>query len=190
MKIYFSASIHGIPQVGTNYERIAELVRKAGHTFVDDDVVGVTHEEMEKFTEEDSLKFYHKVHNSMKKADAFFAELSYTSTSVGYMIAQAVNFSKPVVIFFSGKQEPHMFTTLERVNERVMIVRYNDLKDLDKEVQHALDFVSESQDVRFNFFVSPKHSNYLNWISKTKRIPRSVYLRKLIDDQIINSSNQ
>lgn len=184
MKIYFSASIHGSHQYGQNYQQIADLVRKAGHTFIDKHTIGVKHEDVQQYSEQDHLEFYKDVHAHLKRADAFFCELSYTSTSTGFMIATAVNMGKPVVIFYSGKEEPHLFQTLEKVSDRVAVVRYQHLDDLDKEVPRMLDFVNESQDVRFNFFISSRHSNYLDWISKTRKIPRSVYLRRLIDDHM------
>ena len=45
----------------------------------------------------------------------------------------------------------------------------------------ALDYASDQMDTRFNFFISPKHGNYLDWISKNKKVPRAVYLRRLIE---------
>jgi hypothetical protein len=64
------------------------------------------------------------------------------------------------------------------------VVRYRDIADLEREVPLMIDFVSEVQDTRFNFFVSPSIATYLDWVSKEKRVPRSVYLRRLIDQDM------
>lgn len=186
MKIYFSASIHGIAQNKARYQKIADLVEKHGHRINMEDVLGVSHEEMSHFTEDQHLQFYNKVMKGIKQADAMFTELSYTSTSTGFMISQAMIMNKPVVVFYSGEEEPHLFKTQEKVNDRFMVVRYRHTDDLEKIVPSALQFVGDSQDVRFNFFISTKHSNYLNWIAKNKKLPRSVYLRKLIDEHQLN----
>jgi hypothetical protein len=190
MRIYFSASIHGLDQNRQRYEQIARLVEKAGHKINTDDVLGLTHQELSNFNEDDHLRFYKKVMNGMKRADALFAELSYTSTSAGFMIAQAMMMNKPVVIFYSGEEEPHLFRTQEKVNDRFMVVRYQRLDDLDKIVASALQFISDTQDIRFNFFLGAKHANYLNWIANTKKLPRSVHIRKLIDEHRLNQSDQ
>jgi hypothetical protein len=42
----------------------------------------------------------------------------------------------------------------------------------------------ENIDTRFNFFISPKIGNFLDWIAKKKKLPRAVYLRKLIEDDM------
>ena len=184
MKIYFSASIHGLKQNQERYEKIARLVEKAGHRINTSHVLGLTHQEISNYDEEQHLEFYKKVMRGLKQSDALFAELSYTSTSAGFMIAQAMLMNKPVVIFYDGEEEPHLFRTQEKVNDRFMVVRYRRLDDLDKIVPSALQFVGDTQDIRFNFFVAAKHSNYLNWIAKNKKLPRSVYIRKLMDDHM------
>lgn len=190
MKIYFSASIHGLSHYQEHYRYIADAVKKAGHRLDVKHVLDVTSDDLRGYSDEEHYAFYRDVHNHLKAAEALFVEVSYTSTSTGFMIAEAINMGKPVVIFFSGKEEPHLFKTLEKVNERVMVVRYRDIADLDKDVPRALAFVSESQDVRFNFFIAAKHTNYLNWVSKNKRIPRSVYLRRLIDEHMKDHESQ
>jgi hypothetical protein len=91
---------------------------------------------------------------------------------------------KPVVVFYSGDEEPHLFRSLEVTNDKLVVVRYSSLDDLDNEVPLMVDFINDTQDTRFNFFVSPSISAYLDWVSKAKRVPRSVYLRKLIDEDM------
>jgi hypothetical protein len=39
-------------------------------------------------------------------------------------------------------------------------------------------------DMRFNFFVSPKILNYLDWIGRKRMIPKSVFLRNLIEREM------
>jgi hypothetical protein len=68
------------------------------------------------------------------------------------------------------------------------LFEYEDLAELGKEIPMLLDFASDQQDTRFNFFISPKHQNYLDWIAKYKKVPRSVYLRELIETDMANNS--
>ncbi|MBU1088374.1 hypothetical protein KKA02_00630, partial [Patescibacteria group bacterium] len=59
-----------------------------------------------------------------------------------------------------------------------------DKKNLKEKLQKALIDAVGKIDVRFNFFVSPKILSYLDWVAKTKRIPRSVFLRGLIEKEM------
>ena len=184
MTIFFSGSLYGKEQFGDRYEKIVELVKDQGHQILADHILGTTHEQIQQRAAKDDAKQFKKILDNIKKSDAVFVELSHASTSVGFFIAQAISLGKPVIIFFGGTQEPHILKSLESFSERMAVVRYRDTLDLEREVPLMLDFVAESQDTRFNFFVSPGIASYLDWISKEKRIPRSVYLRKLIDEDM------
>jgi hypothetical protein len=185
MNIYFIASIHGRKQYQDNYQKIVELVQAAGHTIKADQILAANSQDILEQDDEDAIvKRYKKNLVALKKTDAVFAELSYSSTSAGYMVAAAVAMGKPVVIFYSGQEEPHLFRSLETINDKLVVVRYKRLQDLDHEVSMMLDFINDAQDTRFNFFVSPGISAYLDWVAKNRRIPRSVYLRKLIDEDM------
>jgi len=47
-----------------------------------------------------------------------------------------------------------------------------------------LHYANKQQDSRFNFFINPKLLAYLDWIARSKRLPRAVFLRKLIEDRM------
>jgi hypothetical protein len=75
-------------------------------------------------------------------------------------------------IFLRGRQE-----------EKLLILSYNN-KNLEEVLESAVDYASEQQDTRFNFFISPQIGNYLDWVAKQKRVPRAVYLRRLIEEDM------
>jgi len=47
-----------------------------------------------------------------------------------------------------------------------------------------MELANKNIDVRFNFFVSPKIISYLDWVSKNRMVPRSVFLRELIEKEM------
>jgi len=140
--------------------------------------------EMDKFDENRSLAFHKSVMNGMKRADGLLIEASYPSIGVGYNLASAVQLGKPVIVFYSGKEEPHIFRTLEKINDKFQVIRYSSHDQLRKEIPPALAFATENQDTRFNFFISPEHAKYLDWIAQTYKMSRSVHLRRLINKEM------
>ena len=68
-------------------------------------------------------------------------------------------------------------------SEKVIWVEYND-NNLKEVLTEALVKAKDQSDVRFNFFVSPKILNYLDWIAKKRMTPRSVFLRDLIEKEM------
>lgn len=127
----------------------------------------------------------------IKKADAFFAKVSRPTTVLGYLIGIALQQGKPVILFIPTTSKQTFFKALDKANEKFQIVQYveTDLEQLKRDVALAVEYIDSSQDTRFNFFVSSDISTYLNWISKNRRLPRSVYLRELIDNDMKRNGN-
>jgi hypothetical protein len=133
---------------------------------------------------EDNIKSFKKLLKRMRTVDVIFFEASNSDASLGYFLGRAASINKPIVVFHRGDTEPEILSIIEETNDKLIVVRYYDDAELHKEVPRAIDFVSDAQDTRFNFFLSPALSHYLDWISKTRKMPRSVFLRKLIDADI------
>ncbi len=184
MRFFFSASVHGKRLFEPNYKLIAQEVKRLGHEIDATTVLNQDPKEMDTWNEQTSLDFHKKVMNGMKKADGLLIEASHASIGVGFNLASAVQLGKPVIIFFSGKEEPHLFRTLEKINDKFQVVRYTTIEQLRKEIPPALAFATENQDTRFNFFISPEHAKYLDWIAQTYKMSRSVYLRRLINKEM------
>ena len=105
------------------------------------------------------------------------------SMSMGYLVNKALELSKPVIALYTTGHEPFFLTGLD--DPRLQIVEYN-LDNVYEKVEEAVDYANSQQDTRFNFFVSPKHINFMDWIAQNKKIPRSVFLRRLIEREMAN----
>jgi len=186
MKIFFIASIYGSERFGKNYEAIVDLLKEEGHTVYAGHIFGVSAKDLQSWDDEKDIQFHKKVLAGIKRADLVVAELSYSSTSVGYLASIAVESGKPTIAFYSGKETPHLLKTIVE-SEKFQVVHYNTMEELKKEIASLIDYAIEQRDTRFNFFVSRKLTLYLNWISQKKRIPRAVYLRQLIRREMRNT---
>lgn len=151
MKIFFVASVHGKRQFGENYKTIVQLFRDVGHTVEADHVLGMTPDSIDSWDDTKDVDFHKKILDGIKRADLIVVDLSYGSTSVGYLVSVAVENGKPTIAFYSGKMKPHLLTTLEQ-NEKFQLVHYDDPRDLKKEIPSLVEYATEQMDTRFNFF--------------------------------------
>lgn len=181
MKIVFIASAAQKDELGKYYEQIVEELKLqkidvfTGHLFS-----GVKDSDLAESKQIES--WYREITLKVRNADAVFVELSYPSTvNVGHILTEALDSGKPVVALYKAEREP--FFLRGRVDDKLILLEYHD-KDVSNVVKSALEYVSTAQDVRFNFFISPKIGRYLDWISKNKRVPRAVYLRRLIEEDM------
>lgn len=186
MKIYFTASIHGKEKFDTNYKKIVEVLAKFGHKVIADHILQVSLKNLPHQRDEDRISYYKKMIRWITTCDLVVAELSHSSASVGHEVSVALEKGKPVVALYFRGQGPHLLTGAD--SEKLLIVDYK-LENLESVLKDAIKDASDQVDVRFNFFISPKIGVYLDWIAKNKKIPRAVYLRRLIEEDMKKNKN-
>ena len=185
MKIYFSASISSMDsKAKANYVLIVKTLEDFGHNVIADHVLMRSDNGYDGQEENESLSMQRKLTKWKKQADLVVVEVSKKSFGVGQEIAQAVASNKPVIALYNCQKEPHILT--DSGTDLILLIKYDE-QNIKNVLQQALDYSSEQQDIRFNFFISPSLIQYLDWVSKTKRVPRSVYLRNLIEEDMNNN---
>jgi len=181
MKVVFIASQAQSVELAGYYKQINDALESkemtvfSGHLF--------TNENDSDLVDKKQIEaWYKEVIQHVRAADTIFVEISYPSTvNVGHILTYALDTGKPVVALYRSGREP--FFLRGRVDDKLVLLEYSD-KDINEVVSNALEYVSSAQDVRFNFFISPEIGRFLDWISKKKRLPRAVYLRKLIEEDM------
>ena len=181
MKVYFTASPRAFKDFGDNIKKIYQLIQKLGYEQVSDFIIKVDPIQHYKCTHEEMVKHYQETIESIKKADIVVVDASVASMAMGYIINKAKDYSKSVVIMHIKNREPLFFSAI--VDEKIQIIEYT-AETIERVLKDALEYAAEKIDTRFNFFISPGIGNYLDWISKKKKLPRAVYLRKMIEQDM------
>lgn len=180
MKTHFIGALEGNKE---DYKKIVKIIVDQGFDLISDHSISRDIDEVEKETEEEAALYSKKMADWIKKSDIIVIEATISNLGAGYEISTALQLGKPVIVLYRPKSgnSPHVLKGIH--DERLQVLSYND--DTLKEVlKLALDYAAEKIDTRFNFFISPKIGNYLDWIAKKRKLPRAVYLRKLIEDEM------
>lgn len=163
------------------YQRIFEYLNRQDYKLF----VGKLFEtqDEEDLEDESSRKeWYDLAIKNIKKSDVVVVEISYPSTAnVGHELTYALESGIPVVALYKKGRDPLFLQGI--VDEKLTIMEYDD-ENLEDVLGEAIDYATSQQDTRFNFFISPRIGNYLDWISKRRRLPRAVYLRRLIEEDM------
>lgn len=177
MKIYFLGSITGKEKYLEHYTKIVNVLDSLEYTVIEN-TLKPTKGFVYTLSDEGKIEYYKTVLKWINDADIMIAEGSYSSMSVGYEISLALEKGKPVIVLYEGGNAPHFLEGVK--SEKLIVVKYS-LETIKQDIKEAIELVTDQMDVRFNFFVSPKIVNYLDWVSKKKKMPRAVYLRRLIE---------
>lgn len=181
MHVYFTASIVGKKDYLDNYLAIVNTLKTKGNTVQADHILNITEPEIHMKTREERLKFHKKLETWIQSADFMVVESSFPSISVGYEISMALQYRKPVLMLYSIGEPPSLFAHHE--DEKILCEKYT-LSTVEPIIEDFLHFVQGEADSRFTFFISSKQSAHLTKKAKQLRMPKSVYLRTLIDQDM------
>jgi hypothetical protein len=168
MRIYFTASLRGKKEFSENYEEIVRVLSKMGHKVYSEHILKDGSQSVDSLSKAEARKNYVKIISEIKKAQVIVAEVSTQSLSVGHELTEVMALNKPLVVLFAGDRKPGLFFGSDY--DKMQIVQY-ELGNVEAALEEAIEEAIKSADVRFNFFVSPKILNYLDWVAKKKRLP-------------------
>ena len=184
MKVYFTASVRGKKDFDENYDYIYNVIEDLGHKNIDDLILRIDADGFYKGSHKDQVKLYKQTIDDIKKCDVVVLEVSIHSLSMGFVMQKALELGKPVVSLYMPGCDPYFAMGVD--NEKLQVIEYSK-SNLKKVLSVALVYAQDQMDTRFNFFISPKICNYLDWIAKKKKTPRAVYLRRLIEKEMDNN---
>src|SRR3989338_2120112 len=185
MKVYFTAPPRTLRDFGPQIKKIYKLIGGFGYELVSDFIVEVNPDKYYRNSQTEMVKYYQETIAAIKKTDIVVVEETVPSMAMGYVIDKAKDLSKAVVILHLKARQPLFFSAI--ADDRIQMVEYT-LPTLEKVLKPALEYAADKIDTRFNFFISPKIGNYLSWIAKKRKLPRAVYLRRLIEADMEKNS--
>jgi len=178
MNVYFTASIVGKKKYLEHYRHIIDVVRKSGHTITSDHIIDSEPEQKINLQSEQKREQFHK---KLKKwimdSQCMIVETSFPSISVGFEISLALNLNKPVLVLYTNEAP----TLLSGYNDEKLICEQYDFNTASGIIEDFLNYVKGTSEHRFTFFITTGMNKFLDDISKKKKMPKSVYLRQLID---------
>lgn len=182
MKIYFTAAISNVsPELRKNYTAIIEHLEKLGHTVITSNAISNGKFDLTGQTDVDAVANQKKLSKWKKQADVIMVEGSTPSFGVGQEISEALVDNKQVIVLYVPGSKPHVL--ISQNQESIYFAEYTQ-SNLRKVLEDYIEYAKANSDTRFNFFISPQIGTYLDWISRKRKLPRAVYLRRLIEDDM------
>jgi hypothetical protein len=181
MKVFFTTTPRLRQEFPGAIEAIYAKITQLGHTHTSDYIIRVTIDEFYQFNTENEPVYYDEILESLRKADVVVFDTSIHSIGVGLLIKEALDQGKGVIALYRKGQYPFL---LGGMKEDKLVVEEYTLETLNNVLTASFDYLDTQMDTRFNFFISPQIGNYLDWVAKKLRVPRAVYLRRLIEEDM------
>ena len=184
MKVYFLASPRVVGKRQKFFGRVFKYL-SADYKMVNDLVARLAKmdntEEFYQVELKERVNRFKKWMSLLRQCDVVVVEVSGHSMTLGYVVGKALELNKPVVALYQKGEESYFVSGIK--NSKLQMVEYGE-DNIEKALAEAMENARSLIDVRFNFFVSPEILTYLDWVASSKKVPRSVFLRELIEKQM------
>lgn len=184
MQAYFTASIAGKKHYLKHYLAIIDLLKAKGVDVLSDHIINAQEATISLETKAQRLAFHKKLEGWINSADFMVVEATFPSISVGYEISLALHRGKPILVLYSQGDPPSLLFNNEE--EKIVCEKYTE-HNLTETISDFINFVRGGSDTRFTFFVSSEIASYLSKMAKKNKVPKSVYLRYLIQQDMRKS---
>lgn len=190
MIVHFIASKGEIKKNYDDYAKIRNAILALGHT-VAHDWIDQEYEFIKsgkKHVNTDWAKINDDNMAALSRADVVIAEASAKTFSTGFLVANAIQQKKPVLVLTRHNELQGSFGA-GITSDFVRTVNYSDrdVRDI------VADFINEnnidSKDLRFNFFIDRQIYNYLRWAAYKTGKNKSEILRELVIREIEKKEN-
>lgn len=184
MKISFAASIRGQKQYNKNYKTVIDYLTNDGHLVYHTQLL--SEEKLSSLTVSQRTKIFQNFYKCINKSDLFIAECSFPSINVAYEISYAIQQGKSVIILHLKNKDGSVLELRDPIfsSENISIYEYVE-KSLVNVLESALEYIQPQLDKRFTIILSPQLMTRLNKFSKEKKIPKAVYIRQLIEKDLL-----
>jgi len=186
MKIHFACSTSELDKYKGNYRKICSTIKDMGHIITRDWI-----EEAIKIMEEDTLNnlnredVYSKVTASIFSSDVVIIEGTVASFSVGHQVTLGLSKNKPTLFLIVKKAGAKKDAKANRTfidglkSPLLKVVEYDDSSLVDI-INDFLNSNGGKPVVKFNIVLTKEIEHYLDWVSFTRKINRSEFIRNLI----------
>lgn len=175
MKIFFIGERRYDENIKMNQE-IIKFLTKSGYK-VDTSFIESKHEE--DFTNFESA--YKRNANSIKNCDFVVAEITSTSSGLGFLIATSISQKKPVIALFDKDSKIPPSQTLKGVSNKLFYYNTYNRKNFQQDLSKALSKAKQQLDTKFILIIPAEIDRYLEWASDYKRMHKAQIVRESIE---------
>ncbi len=185
MKIHFACSTSELSEFKKDYRQICSIVKGMGHSitrdWLEEAIKIVENKKVDTLDRED---VYNKVVASIFASDVVIIEGTVTSFSVGHQVTLGLSKNKPTLFLVSKQKGKKKIRSkgsfLAGINSPLLkVVEYDDY-NLADEISDFLNNNGGKPVVKFNIVLTNEIENYLDWVSFSRKINRSEFIRNLI----------
>jgi len=180
MRIYFATATSNLVNNYTPINQIHQLILDLKHTHTTN---WYKVENKKIIPIPSTNKTAENIKKEILRSDLMVAEMSLPSFGLGYHVCLAKTYHIPVLCLYHSKYKENISPTLKSmISGSFLLLEYND-QNIKEILSQGLDKLTPKK-TRFNFNLSPKDFQYLNFLSHEAKKTKTEIIHDLITEKV------
>jgi len=180
MRAYFTASIVGKKDYLDEYTHILTILEENGIEIIEN-IIHNNAKRIENETVDQRIEIQKKLEKNILEADFVVVEASFPSISVGYEISLSLHRGKPTLVLYTSDHHPSLIANSDE--DKLVCEQYTK-QTVDSIIEDSIKYVESINESRFTFYISSELAAHLDKSAKKTCVPKAVYLRSLIKEDM------
>lgn len=189
MKIYFLGAISGLSIYRKNYEKEVRILERMGHHVLSDHILERDHNRPDTFVIKDDKEYFEFMTGRIKSSGVVVADISHPTANIGYEISYALSNNIPVLALYTENKGRKVFPLLVGNQSDLLSLRGYDSKNISNILKEEMGKIEDAACVKFTIMINPQIVSYLSWLSDKKKVTRSSFIKKLIEDYMLSDKS-
>lgn len=178
MKVLFDFSRRGLPEYNAVFKEIRDVILDNGHNLTND-----LFSESKKSSNSLPHEVSEKIRRSISEADCVIIEGSVVSISLGYILSESINLSKPV-LFLCQQKFYQKSRFLESVDSKLIYYEgYKDVTEIRPTIENFMKSFPTIK-TRFNFVMNNTLDSFVLSKSRKLGVSKTEYITRLIQKEM------
>lgn len=170
-------------------ETLIKAFQNKNHT-VESSVLQVKDPDLFSMSEKEVKDKYNRIQKELRHTDFIVAEITEPSSGIGFMLGQAVQERKPILVLRNKEASTKGPIPLRgNKNKLIHYEEYDDNSDFDKIVDNFVEHARSLMDTKFILIISPEIDKYLEWAGSERRMHKAQIVRNAVEATMENDAD-
>ena len=143
------------------------------------------------FTKQQRKKdFFQTETQGLNNSDFLVAEISYPSVGVGFLISYAVMKKKKILCLYKENLHKTQSAFITSIPKSKITIKKYDNESLEPILSEYFAKTKPFKLYKFNFIISQKIKDYLDWLSQDTTLSLSEKLRNIVEEKTIDTDSE
>lgn len=165
------------------------ILERLGHVVLSDHVLERDPDRPETFVIKSDSEYFEYMTARIRSSDLLVADVSYTTSNIGYEISYALSNNVPVLALYSADSGNKGFPLLLGNQSPILRLCSYTNETIERIIKSEVTKIQDSKSIKFTILINDQIASYLDWVARKTKSTRSSFIKQLIETSMLSDKS-